>query len=107
MKILIITLSVAFLCAAYVWPFVPLVVYPMNRWLGLWAALYCCAAGVFFGMGSGFSHYNIGAFFEAAVFTSVVRAVAEAAGLLEKPRDAWRKRHAARGTGEVSADQSS
>lgn len=94
MEILIVALSVAFLCAAYAWPFIPFVIYPMNRWRGFWAALYCCAVGVFLGTWSGYSHYNIGAFFEAAVFTSVVRAIAEATGILEKPRNAWRKRHA-------------
>ncbi|MEU0969662.1 hypothetical protein ABZ357_31240 [Streptomyces sp. NPDC005917] len=95
MKILIITLSTVFLCAAYAWPAIPLLIYPMNRRRGLWAALYCCAVGVFFGIGPHYSHFNIGAFFEAAILTSFVRVIAEAAGILEKPRNAWRKRHTA------------
>ncbi|MFE0508849.1 hypothetical protein [Streptomyces sp. NPDC058964] len=94
MKILITSLSVAFLCTAYVWPAAPLLIYPMNRRLGFWAALYCCAVGVFFGIEPYYLHFNIGAFFEAVIFTSVVRAIAEAIGVLEKPRNAWRKRHA-------------
>ena len=93
MEILIATLMFSFLCAAYAWPVIPLVSHPMNRWRGLWAALYCCAVGVVFGGGSFFSKFHIAEFFEAAVFTSVVRAVAESAGLLEKQRIAWRKRH--------------
>lgn len=93
MEIILGTLMFAFLCAAYAWPVIPLVVYPMNRWRGLWAALYCCAVGVFFGSGSFFSGFHVAEFFEVAVFTSVVRAFAEAAGLLEKPRIAWRERH--------------
>ncbi|WP_369392384.1 hypothetical protein AB5J72_35960 [Streptomyces sp. CG1] len=94
MKFLIIGLSVAFLCIAYAWPVIPLFIYPMSRRRGFWAALYCCAVGVFFGIGLGYSHFDTGAFFEAAIFTSVVRAIAEAAGILEKLRNAWRKRHA-------------
>ncbi|MER5404213.1 hypothetical protein [Streptomyces sp. NPDC002769] len=95
MKILISALAVAFLCTAYAWPVIPLLIYPMNRRRGFWAALYCCAVGVLFGIGGQYAHFNIGAFFEAAIFTSVVRATAEAAGILEKPRNAWRKRHTA------------
>ncbi|WP_329249273.1 hypothetical protein OG223_17945 [Streptomyces sp. NBC_01478] len=95
MEFLVLTLSVAFLCTAYAWPVIPLIVYPMNRRRGFWAALYCCAVGAFFGIGSMYSHFYVGAFFEAAVFTSAVRAAAEAAGILEKPRGAWRKRRAA------------
>ncbi|MFY4721043.1 hypothetical protein CQW39_29010 [Streptomyces griseofuscus] len=93
MKFVIITLTVAFLCTAYLWPIVPLIIYPLNRRRGFLAALYCCAVGVFFGIGPHYSHFNIGAFYEAAVFTSAARLIAESAGLLEKPRRAWLKRH--------------
>ncbi|WP_330460718.1 hypothetical protein OIB37_29890 [Streptomyces sp. NBC_00820] len=37
--------------------------------------------------------FMIGTFFEAAVVTSAVRAIAEAAGALEIARTAWRRRH--------------
>ncbi|MEV6289147.1 hypothetical protein AB0M41_01655 [Streptomyces sp. NPDC051896] len=93
MKLLIIALSVVFLCAAYAWPVIPLLVYPLNRRRGFWAALYCCAAAVFFGITFRYTNrFMVNDLFEAAVYTSAVRAIAEATGMLEKPRHAWRKR---------------
>ncbi|MFF2994668.1 hypothetical protein ACFVTC_08815 [Streptomyces sp. NPDC057950] len=95
MKILIVALTVTFLCTAYAWPVIALLIYPMNRRRGFWAALYCCVVGVFFGTGPQYSHFNTGEFFGAAIFTSAARAAAEAAGILERPRSAWRRRHTA------------
>ncbi|WP_330338042.1 hypothetical protein [Streptomyces sp. NBC_00557] len=93
MKLLIITLSVVFLGAAYAWPVIPLLVYPLNRRRGFWAALYCCAAAVFFGTAFRYTdRFMVSDFFEAAVYTSAVRAIAEATGVLDKPRHTWRSR---------------
>ncbi|GAA3830018.1 hypothetical protein GCM10022403_074060 [Streptomyces coacervatus] len=93
MKFFIIAVSIAFLCAAYAWPVIPLLVYPLNRRRGFWAALYCCAVAVFFGLGFRYTNrFMVSDFFEAAVYTSAVRAIAEATGILEKPRQIWRKR---------------
>ncbi|MFF0159946.1 hypothetical protein ACFYRY_20785 [Streptomyces sp. NPDC005263] len=92
MNFLVVALTVVFMGCVYAWPVLPLVVYPLNRRRGFWAALYCCAIAVFFGMEFRYSKFMIGTFFEIAVYTSAARAVAEASGVLEKPRAAWRGR---------------
>ncbi|MEV6052335.1 hypothetical protein [Streptomyces sp. NPDC052107] len=93
MKLLIMALSIVFLCAAYAWPVIPLLVYPLNRRRGFGAALYCCAVAVFFGTAFRYTtRFMVSDFFEAAVYTSAVRVIAEATGMLEKPRHAWRTR---------------
>ncbi|WP_030929557.1 hypothetical protein [Streptomyces sp. NRRL S-646] len=98
MKFLIIALFVVFLCAAYAWPVIPLVIYPHSRWRGFWAALYGCAVAVFFGMEFRYTNrFMVSDFFEAAVYTCTVRAIAEATGVLEKPRQIWRKREREQG----------
>jgi hypothetical protein len=47
-----------------------------------------------------YSKFMLGTFFEMAVYTSAARAIAEASGVLERPRDVWRRRH----TREVQPD---
>ncbi|MET7382770.1 hypothetical protein ABZT08_28860 [Streptomyces sp. NPDC005526] len=93
MNFLAEAMVVAFMGCAYAWPVIALAVYPLNRRRGFWAALYCCAIALFFGIEFHSFKFMVGEFFEVAVYTSAVRILAEALGVLEKPRNVWRKRH--------------
>ena len=92
MEALFTVVIVLFMGCVYAWPVVPLVAYPLNRRRGFWAALYCCAIAVFFAMEFRYSKFMLGTFFEMAVYTSAARAIAEASGVLERPREVWRRR---------------
>lgn len=93
MNTLLTVMTVVFMGCVYAWPFVPLVAYPLNRRRGFWTAVYCCAVAALFAIELRYSKFMIGTFFEMTVCTSTARAVAEATGVLEKPREAWRRRH--------------
>ena len=94
MEALFTVVIVLFMGCVYAWPVVPLVAYPLNRWRGFWAALYCCTVAVLFAVEFRFSRFMLGTFFEMAVYTSAARAIAEATGVLDRPREVWRRRHA-------------
>ncbi|MFC4503629.1 MULTISPECIES: hypothetical protein [Streptomyces] len=84
-------MTVVFMGCVYAWPVVPLVAYPLNRRRGFWAALYCFAIAAFFALELRYSQFMIVTFFEMALYTSAARAITEASGVLEKPREAWRR----------------
>ncbi|MEU2623225.1 hypothetical protein ABZ642_34840 [Streptomyces sp. NPDC007157] len=92
MTVIVVALAVALGAVAYVWPLLPLVVYPMRRWRGFWAALYCGALGAVGSVAFRDLHHMVGDFFEASVATSAFRALVEAAGLVEPFRSRWRER---------------
>jgi hypothetical protein len=91
--VIVVALAVALMATSYVWPFVPLVIYPMRRWRGFWAALYCGALGAVCAVEFRDFHYMVGDFFEISVAVSVLRAIVEASGLAEPAR---RKRQESR-----------
>ncbi|MGW1745987.1 hypothetical protein ACWCRD_10320 [Streptomyces sp. NPDC002092] len=93
MTVMVVALAVALLATSYVWPFVPLVIYPMRRWRGFWAALYCAALGAVCAVEFRDYRYMVGDFFELSVALALLRAIVEAAGLVEPAR---RKRRESR-----------
>jgi hypothetical protein len=84
--VIVVGLAVLLVATSYVWPLVPLVVYPMNRWRGFWAALYCGALGAVCTVEFRDTHYMVGDFFEISVAVSALRAIVEASGLAEPLR---------------------
>ncbi|MGW2556983.1 hypothetical protein [Streptomyces sp. NPDC001635] len=92
MTVFIVALAWVLLATSYVWPFVPLIVYPMRRWRGLWAALYCGAIGLLCAVEFRDLHYLVGDFFKASVITSIVRVVVEVSGIGELARTRWKER---------------
>ncbi|MFF1453033.1 hypothetical protein ACFVYF_33600 [Streptomyces sp. NPDC058274] len=91
MTVVAVALAVVLVGTAYVWPFVPLVVYPMRRWRGFWAALYCGALGAVCAVEFRDLHYMVGDFFEISVAASLLRAIVEVSGLAEPVRDRRRE----------------
>ncbi|MEV7891690.1 hypothetical protein ACWD3I_38535 [Streptomyces sp. NPDC002817] len=94
MTVVVVALAAALLATSYVWPFVPLVIYPMRRWRGFWAALYCGAVGAVCAVVFRDLRYMVGDFFELSVVFALLRAIVEVAGLAEPAR---RKRRESRG----------
>ncbi|SNX63345.1 hypothetical protein SAMN06272735_5153 [Streptomyces sp. TLI_55] len=86
MTVIVVALAVALLATAYVWPLVPLVIYPMRRWRGFWAALYSAAIGAVCAVVFRDLRYMVGDFFELSVVLALLRATVEAAGLAEPAR---------------------
>ncbi|MEV6762873.1 hypothetical protein AB0N16_20060 [Streptomyces sp. NPDC051105] len=86
MTVIVVALAAVLGAVAYGWPLVPLVVYPMRRWRGFWAALYCGVLGAVGAVEFRDLHYMVGDFFEASVITSSLRALVEATGLAERAR---------------------
>ncbi|WP_405784439.1 hypothetical protein [Streptomyces sp. NBC_00859] len=93
MTVISLALALAIIVTSYVWPIVPLIVYPMRRRRGLLAALYCGALGLVCAVEFRDFHYMVGDFFKASVFTAVTRVVVEITGVAEPAR---RSREAAR-----------
>ncbi|MEK2479540.1 hypothetical protein [Streptomyces noursei] len=82
-----------FVAVAFTWPIVPLMAYPRRRWRGMWAAVYCGVAGFVMGyVIFRYNHHMVGTFFQASVYTSVVRIVIELTGGVERLRRRWATR---------------
>jgi hypothetical protein len=92
--VIAVALAAVLLATSYAWPLVPLVVYPMNRWRGFWAALYCGALGAVGAVEFRDLHYMVGDFFEISVAVSLLRAIVEASGLAEPVRNRRRESRA-------------
>ncbi|UQA95699.1 hypothetical protein [Streptomyces halobius] len=93
MTIIATGIAALFMAVGFAWPFLPLVVYPFNRWRGMWAAVYCGITGFIAGyVIFRYSHHMTGTFFQASVYTSAARIAVELTGAMER----FRRRRPAR-----------
>lgn len=86
MTAIVVVLAVVLVATSYAWPLVSLAVYPMRRWRGFWAALYCGTLGAVGAVEFRGLRYGVGTFFAVSVLTSALRVLVEVSGIAEPAR---------------------